>query len=162
MLTQTLVKELFDYDPSTGIFKYATSRGKVKRGEIAGGKHKSGAIYLRILGKKELAHRIAWLYIYGYLPVEIDHIDQNRGNNKLSNLRDVSHNINMKNKPKYKNNTTGVAGVSIDKRCGKYRAYININGKHKGLGYFTSLELAIAAREKALKANTEYHKNHGK
>lgn len=155
--------ETFNYSPTTGVFTYKVQKGKAKVGDIAGTLHKSNAIYIRFQGKKHLAHRLAWLYVYGELPKgEIDHLDQNRSHNWISNLRDVSHDINMKNKPKYRSNTTGISGVSIDKRCGKYRAYININGKQKGLGYFSTMEDAVKARETALRNEGDYYDNHGK
>lgn len=159
---QQELQETFNYCPISGTFTYKMQKGKAKIGDVAGSYHESGAIYIRFQGKKHLAHRLAWLYMYGQLPKgEIDHKDQDRSNNAINNLRDVSHDLNMKNKPKYQNNSTGVAGVSIDKRCGKYRAYLSINGKPKGLGYYLTLEEAKAAREKALREQEDYYDNHG-
>ena len=162
-LNQELVKDLFDYDSSTGIFYHAKNKGKAKKGEVAGGYHKhTKAIYLRINGKKELAHRIAWLYEYGLLPQnQLDHINHDRSDNRITNLREVTHSENMKNKSKYKNNQYGVTGISKDKRCGKFRAYININGKPKGVGYYDEFNDAVVARNQALKQVGEYHDNHG-
>jgi hypothetical protein len=162
VLTQELVRALFIYDADTGEVTHRTNKVKAKAGDRAGSSSKSNSRYLRILGKKEIEHRIIWLYMTGSLPVEeIDHIDHDRGNNRWHNLREVTHGLNMRNKPRYRNNETGTSGVSTDKRCGKYRAYISINGKHRGLGYFTNYEDAVAARITAL-ANVEgYHANHG-
>ena len=161
-ITQECVKSLFDYDPLTGIVTHRTQKVKAKVGERAGSSSKSHSRYLRIFGKKVLEHRMIWLYIYGVLPQgEIDHINHDRGDNRLVNLREVSHQINMQNKPRYSNNHTGTSGVSIDKRNGKYRAYLSIAGKHKGLGYFIKYEDAVAARMAALKTVGGYHANHG-
>lgn len=161
-LTQEYIKSLFDYDPLTGVVTHRTQKVKAKVGDRAGSSSKSESRYLRIFGKKVLEHRIIWLYVYGELPQgEIDHINHDRGDNRLVNLREVSHKTNMQNKPKYSNNHTGMSGVSIDKRCGKYRAYLNIGGKPKGLGYFTKYEDAVAARMVALDTVEGYHANHG-
>lgn len=162
-ITQALVQELFSYDPLTGAVTHRTNKVKAKIGDRAGSSSKSESRYLRIFGKKELEHRIIWLYMTGSLPVgEVDHKDHDRGNNIWDNLREVTHGVNMMNKPKYANNKTGTAGVSIDKRCGKFRAYLSIDGKPKGLGYFTTYEEAVAAREAALAQAEGYHANHGR
>lgn len=160
-LTQELVQSLFIYDSVSGLLINRVNKGKALAGAISGTVHKNGTIYVRVLGKKEIAHRIIWLYVNGYLPVEIDHIDHNRSNNAWNNLREVNHAQNMLNKPIYKNSKTKCSGISIDKRCGKYRAYIQVNCKQKGLGYFDTLEQAIAVRSTALKEH-RYHDNHGK
>lgn len=161
-ITQALLQEHFHYDPLTGEVTHLTNKTKAKIGMRAGSSSKSKSRYLRINGKKELEHRMIWLYVKGYLPVgEVDHKNHNRGDNRWGNLRGVSHAINMQNKPKYVNNRTGMAGISIDKRCGKYRAYISVQGKPKGLGYFTHYEDAVAARNAALITTEHYHANHG-
>lgn len=161
VITQAYVQEHFSYNPLTGIITHRTNKCKAKAGGRAGSLSKTKSRYLRVFGKKELEHRIIWLYMTGALPeYEIDHIDQDRGNNRWNNLREVSHSENMKNKPKYKSNTTGVAGISIDKRCGKFRAYISVEGKPKGLGYFTNLSDAVNARASAM-VERGYHANHG-
>lgn len=161
-LTQDLVKSIFIYDEDTGVVTHRTAKVKAKVGDRAGSSSKSHSRYLRIFGKKELEHRIIWLYVHGSLPVgEVDHINHDRGDNRLCNLREVTHGLNMRNKPRYRNNETGTSGVSTDKRCGKFRAYISINGKHKGLGYFTHYEDAVAARVAALATAEGYHANHG-
>ena len=160
-LTQELVREIFDYSSDTGIVTHRTKKVKAKIGDRAGSSSKTQSRYLRVLGKKELEHRIIWLYTFGYLPIgEIDHINHDRTDNRLCNLREVTHHSNMKNKPKYTSNSTGTTGVSIDKRCGKYRAYLSVDGKPKGLGYFDSYDAAVLARTTALQG-AGYHANHG-
>ena len=162
-LTQELVQTLFMYEPSTGNFYHKINKGKAKAGALAGGKHKvSNVIYLRINGKKELAHRIAWLYHFGELPKEeIDHINHDRSDNRICNLRAVNHSTNMKNKSKYKNNKYGCTGVSVDKRSGRYRAYISEENKQEALGYYATYEEAVNARLTALDAKEAFHDNHG-
>lgn len=163
MVTQALVQSIFTYCPVTGNVVHATNKVKVKRGDRAGSVSKSGARYLRIWGKKYLEHRVIWLYVTGAWPThEIDHVDHNRGNNRWENLRETTHAVNMQNKPRYTNNTSGSAGVSVDKRCGKFRAYLNIHGKPRGLGYFDTYAEAVIARVSALSCVEGYHANHGK
>jgi hypothetical protein len=163
-LTQALVHQLFNYDETTGIFTHKINKCKAKAGSVAGGKHPStNAIYLRVNGKKELAHRIAWLYHFGELPNgDIDHINHDRSDNRIENLRVVDHSINMKNKSKYKNNKYGCTGVSMDKRVGRYRAYLSEDGKQTGLGYYENYEDAVNARLAAIKTREAFHANHGK
>ena len=161
-ITQALVMELFSYDPLTGIVTHRTNKVKAKVGDRAGSSSKSESRYLRIFGKKELEHRIIWLYMTGAFPRgEVDHEDQCCGNNSWGNLRDVTHAVNMKNKPRYQNNSSGTTGVSVDKRNGKFRAYLSVDGKPKGLGYFVNYEDAVLARNTALAAAGGYHANHG-
>ena len=99
-LTAEMLRSLLSYDPETGEFRWRISRGRVSVGDIAGS-HPNRVGYLRImLGDVEYrAHRLAWLYIYGKWPeLVIDHIDRNKTNNRIANLRDVSHAENMRNR----------------------------------------------------------------
>jgi len=124
------------YDCETGEFTCIKQSGKrlvgSKVGTISDG-------YLLIgFGKyRDRAHRLAWLYSYGYMPKEIDHINGNRMDNKLCNLREVTHKENTQNQVHLrKNNTSGFAGVSFFKGTKKYSAYICFDGKKRHLGYF--------------------------
>jgi hypothetical protein len=94
--------------------------------------------------------------------MEVDHIDGNRSNNKLSNLRAVTKKENAKNKRLRKNNKTGVHGVGWAKELGKWRARISTaTNRHKSLGCFSSLFDAICARKSA-EIKYGYHINHGR
>lgn len=79
----------------------------------------------------------------------VDHIDQNKHNNHIDNLRYVTYSQNHMNKSFMSNSTTGTIGVSIETRTGRYRSHIKINGKQKHLGYFDNIEDAIKARKDA-------------
>jgi hypothetical protein len=107
-------------------------------------------------------HRALWAMTYGAWPKDdIDHVDGDRSNNDISNLRLVTASDNQRNQKRYKNNTSGHTGVSWYKPYSKWRATICLNGKHKHLGYFDTAEEAAKAREKA--SNTYgFHANHGK
>ena len=91
----------------------------------------------------------------------IDHIDENKANNNVKNLRWATRNDNSANQGKYKNNTTGYKGVSFHKPAHKYQVKIRINGKLKHLGYFKNVEDASKAYEaKAREIHGEfYYKN---
>lgn len=144
---QKHLKEIILYDPLTGDFFWKVRRGAFRAGSKAG--HIDNTGYLRIrIGKLYQAHRLAWLYCYGYWPKKyIDHIDGNKLNNKIENLRDVSHTTNVRNAHKAK-------GYSWMKSRNKYIAYIVINKKQKHLGYF---ENEKDARRAYLEAKEKYH-----
>jgi hypothetical protein len=105
---------------------------------------------LKFFGKQYLTHRIAWFLHYGRWPAgDIDHIDGNPANNKLSNLRDVTHCVNIQNrKSATPKNKTGFLGVV--KRKNKFAAHVHRNGKQIYLGLFETAELA----HQAYKENT--------
>src|SRR5260221_9155909 len=101
-----------------------------------------------MLGKQYLAHRVIWFLVNNYWAEEIDHIDRNRQNNKISNLRDVPHKTNTQNVSKHKDNTSGVKGVSWDKKAKKWHAKI----QNEHIGYFNNLDEA----KKAYEVQSEY------
>lgn len=107
------------------------------------------------------AHRVIWALVYGEWPNgEIDHINGQRDDNRLVNLRNVSKTENMRNAFRSKNNTSGRTGVSWYKRTSKWIAYIGVGGKrHIVLGYYKRFEDAVAARERA-EIEHGYHTNH--
>lgn len=105
MLTQKRLKKLLYYDKDTGFFIWKkdifnlNKYNIVRQGDIAGSINKQGYITISINGKRYSAHRLAWLYTYGHFPKqEIDHINRIRNDNRLYNLRDVSHKVNTENK----------------------------------------------------------------
>lgn len=109
-----------------------------------------------------LAHRAAWAIHYGKWPDEtIDHINGNRSDNRIVNLRDVSHHENMKNVRTPVTNTSGHIGVTLFKPNGKWVAGIKVNGKRLYLGYFDTIEEAVAVR-KAAEAKYGFHPLHGR
>jgi hypothetical protein len=150
-LTQKRLKEVLKYYPGSGIFRWRTREGR-KKNAIAGYKRQDGYIEISIDGKLHLAHRLAFLHEHGYLPEHgIDHIDRNPSNNKINNLREVSHQCNIRNTGNRADNTSGVKGVSWNKRKNKWMAYIAVNGKQKNLGYYKNFDDAVKARYKAEK-----------
>lgn len=108
------------------------------------------------------AHRVAWAIYYGKWPDgQIDHIDGNKGNNGIANLRDVSPRENCRNLPIGWNNKSGVTGVYLVKSSGKWCACITIDRKSRRIGMFASKEEAAAARKQA-ERSIGFHPNHGR
>lgn len=156
------LKSVLSYDEKTGIFRWKeTSSKKMKPGSIAGTKDNYGYIYITYKGNKYKAHRIAYAFIYEFLPEEIDHINRNKEDNRIINLSPSDNKKNKKNKSKSINNTSGVNGVYWHSRENKYQASIGHNGKLIHLGYFDCISDAEKAR---LKANHKYEfsETHGK
>lgn len=147
MLTQSRVKELLDYDPLTGVFTYKTLRGHMTGGSVAGALHKHGYRHIKMDNKLYKAHVLVWLYVNGVFPSgHIDHIDHDKANNAISNLRDVNRMGNLQNQIKsHSNNKTGFLGVSLKKRSGKYLAQIQVAKKVIFIGHFDTPEEAHIA-----------------
>mgnify|MGYP006087074219 CR=1 len=107
-------------------------------------------------------HRIVWAMHYGQWPTKsLDHIDGDRANNAITNLREVTDQENSKNRPLQKNNTSGHIGVYWDSRREEYVAQIGFKGKMIRLGRHPNIEDAIAARQ-AAEIEYKFHKNHGR
>ena len=113
------------------------------------------------LGKRVFAHRLIWKIVYEYDPDQVDHIDGNRSNNILLNLREVSSLGNPRNKAISKYNCSGVTGVYWYEPNKKWHAQISVNGKNKHLGSFDNLFDAEKARHIAEEIYG-FHPNHGK
>lgn len=163
MLEQSRLKELLSYNPITGkFFRVIGRKGGGSAGSEAGYDGGKGYLKIRIDGREYYCHRLAWLYVHGEFPCsEIDHINRDKLDNRLINLRAVSHVENMKNKSAYKNNTSGVLGVCWNKNAKKWRATITADGKNNHLGYYDDLELATLVRHEA-ESHYNYYPNHGR
>jgi hypothetical protein len=134
------LKEWLDYDPLTGIFRRKkTPRNHIAAGSVAGTPGRHGYIGVRVKGPKYMAHRLAWLWVHGEWPLLlIDHIDGNKSNNRIENLRLVTNGQNAFNRGSRKGTLTLPApsrisgGVSRE----RFRARIVIDGKNIHLGSF--------------------------
>jgi hypothetical protein len=146
MITQTRLMELFNYESESGQFIRATKLPGSIIGSVAGCA-KAGYIVIRADGVLYRAHRLAWLYVYGTWPSgEVDHINGQKSDNMISNLRDVSIAVNRQNQRRArKNNLTGRLGVTFSPQRKKFVAHICINGKTKTIGYFNTADHAHAA-----------------
>ena len=158
MITQTRVRELFDYDPETGVLTWRVSPARnVPAGSVAGTKCLSGYRQVGIDGRLYRAHRIIWLHVHGELPQVLDHADGDPSNNCLANLRKATHSQNMYNQRMNRRNTSGFKGVSWCKQRRKWTANIRTRTKHKNLGFYaTAREAATVYVLEALELHGEF------
>jgi hypothetical protein len=154
------VRELLRYSSCTGTFTWLESRGGVAAGSIAGCLVDDGGIQIRVDGKVHKAHRLAFLWMLGWMPKEVDHINHVRRDNSWINLRPATRVINSRNLGMSKANTSGITGVGWHKRDLRWRAQIRVNSEYIYLGSFVEKEDAISAR-KAAEVKYEFHENHG-
>ena len=132
------------YDEQTGLFAWKQKRQGVIDGKF-GNLEKTGYVRAKVLNKKYLAHRLAWFIVNKRWPDgQIDHINGDRSDNRIANLRVVDQSGNSQNRrTKQKNNQSGFFGVHIS--GAKWRAQIRIEKKLKHLGLFDTPELASKA-----------------
>lgn len=155
-LTREEVEELVAYDPGTGIFTWKRHRGTtatIKAGREAGQISVAGYRRIFLRGRRYMASRLAWLLSYGCWPDEqVDHINGDRADDRLSNLRECTQSQNMANCRRAKNNTTGFKGVSyVASQTGsnKYKATIKVDNESIFLGWYPDAKSAAAARNGA-------------
>lgn len=154
-LSQRRLLDLFDYDPKVGIFYWkkdgVCGRGRVvaRAGKEAGTTCKrSGYRLINIDCVPRPSHRLAWLYVYGNLPVNrIDHINGNPSDNRIANLRDVVAQVNSQNmrRAMASKKHGSLLGTAWHKGTGKWRALIKVGFKQRSLGYFNTEEEAHEA-----------------
>lgn len=158
-ITARRLKEVLDYHCEWGIFiqKKQTSR-RVKVGSVVGYKRPSGYVAIMIDGKNYYAHRLAWLYMTGKWPDDqVDHIDGNRSNNRISNIRECNRHQNAQNCKTRSDNKLGIKGVSFSKKDNIFVTQIQSNGKVYQVGSFKTAEEAQKAyAEAALKYHGEF------
>jgi ribosomal protein L35AE/L33A len=154
--------ELFDY--ADGKLYWRENRGSQKcKGKIAGTLNSNGYVRVRVreLGGAVSVHRVIYCMQHGYMPDFIDHINGNRDDNRIENLRAVTQQQNSYNGKIRTHNTSGSKNVSWNKRLQQWGVSITVNYKRKFLGLFEDLELADLV---AMEARNKYHglyANHG-
>lgn len=130
------------YDPATGIFTAKVSAGRRKAGDVLGYVKADGYRLIQFNGKWKYAHRLAWFFMTGEWPKdEIDHINNDRDDNRFANLRECTRSQNMMNVPR--------RGACFHKTRGKWIANICVNRQRTHLGSFNTEAEAIAAYETA-------------
>lgn len=135
-INQDSLMDALEYDPHVGVFIRRKSRAGFAAGSLAGSVTVEGYVRINIYQKHYMAHRLAWLYVFGRWPTPfIDHINQVKDDNRICNLREVSHSQNMQNRKSTKNKSSipGVHWVSTSK---KWRAEIKVNGLVIPLGLY--------------------------
>jgi len=183
-ITQEILKKYLYYNLNTGVFTWLartqtdfndgdhSADHNLKKwnakhaGKTAGSFRKSDNrqtdyFRIRIQGHSYYSHRLAWLYSHGEYPDQIDHVNGDGTDNRLENLRSVSHKTNHRNMPKQKNNKSGLPGVrwSNADRC--WIAQIKVNNKAISLGRSRDFFIACCVRKSA-ENKFEFHSNHGR
>lgn len=155
--TQRELNELFHYDHVSGKLYWKVNRQSIKRNQEAGNITKFGYKKVRIDGKDYQIHRIIYKLHHGDIPTDkqIDHIDGNKLNNRLNNLRLVDNQENGKNRRINSDNKSGIVGICWYKKSNKWQAQIKVNGKMIYLGQSKILSIAKFKRYQA-------EKKHGK
>lgn len=172
-ITPKQCKQVLRYDPETGklywlerpidMFNDVVVNGGLRTADAAQSafnvkfagkeaftaKNEQGYHVGSIFGKMQRAHRVAWAIVHGYWPTQIDHINGQRCDNRLVNLRDVSNALNHRNEGKPRNNTSGVMGVFWCKQTKMWRATIKLNYRQHHIGRFRTIEEAAIARNAA-------------
>lgn len=150
--------ELLEYLPEDGSLRWRVGRrGSAKAGDVAGTVETNGYIRLRIDGRRYQAHRLVWLIAFGRMPDgEIDHINGNRSDNRLANLRDVTGRQNTQNRQRaYKSKArTDVVGPSFQTSRGMWLVNIRVDGRSKFIGRYLTIDEAESAY---LDAKRQYH-----
>jgi hypothetical protein len=168
------LRECLDYSPETGVFIWNTRplshfKNEAGRntfnaqcaGKKAGSLKKSGYWKINFNGKYYSSHRLAYLYMTGYMPLlPIDHINHDGSDNRWCNLRLVTDAENQKNRKLNKNNTSGFNGVYWRKNEKKWCVIAKINGKKINIGLYPDISSAATARKLFDNANG-FHRNHG-
>lgn len=137
-------RSVLAYDPATGHFSWlGTGRGR-KIGQAAGNLTNRGYVHIAFNGVRYAAHRLAWLFSYGEWPNgQIDHVNRDKADNRISNLRVASPSDNQHNKLAPSNNMSGLKGIRFKKN--RWEASCMVRGKRKYLGRFVSEREAIDA-----------------
>ena len=147
-MDQDLVKNLFDYKDGVLYWK--------KTGEKAGTRHHTGYTQINVKNKLYNAHRLIFILHYGYLPETVDHIDGDRANDSIENLRPATWSQNLQNMRIRGSNKSGSKNVSWDKEKRKWVVQLSINKKQTHIGRYDDLELADLV---AAEARDKYHKS---
>ena len=159
-LTQQRLKEVLNYDAESGVFTWAVGRRKAAKNVVAGGFSDRGYLTIGIDGVKHRAHRLAWFYVHGVYPDQIDHLNHVRHDNRMINLRETDSYGNSRNQSKPSHNTSGVVGVSLSNRINQKNVKWEVRVCGNFLGYFDNFFDAVCKRKSA-ERQFDFHPNHG-
>jgi hypothetical protein len=139
------LRELLHYDPETGIFIRRKTAGPSRSGQVAGGHSAGGYPVIMIDRRNYMAHRLAWLYVHGRHPTGVvDHINGDRADNRIANLRECSRLENARNQRGRA--SSGLKGAYFGRR---WQSRIQVNGRTYYLGCFPTAEEAAKAYDEA-------------
>jgi hypothetical protein len=152
MITQARLRELLTYE-----------NGKLlrKNGVVAGSVNKRGYRVICVDYKLHKAHRLVFLYHHGYLPAQVDHINGDKDDNRIENLRAADNSKNMMNRKSMRNNTSGHKNVYWDKESEKWAVKVRLNRKLHNMGRFENIEDAVTAAYVAREKLHGEYANHG-
>lgn len=157
-ITQQLLHELFDYrEDGSLVRKYSTSGNGNHAGKVVGCIPKSKTnkyVTTKIKGQHWCVHKLIYMYHHGFVPDQLDHINRNKLDNRIENLRPASPEENASNRKLFSNNKSGAKGVFWDKPKNKWFVYLDVNKTRKNIGYFEDFELAELV---AIEARNKYH-----
>lgn len=163
MLTLEQVNKLIKYESESVTFHRIPSGREVKKTKRYKPHSDKTYYVIAILGKQYYIHRIVWLLEMGEYPKSpIDHIDGDTSNNHISNLREVTNSVNLKNAKRYKASNTAICGVTWSNAKNHWHAYISLNKKRVNLYRGRDLFEACCRRISAQNKDPEYTRCHGK
>ncbi len=160
MITQQMISDCFEYRDGCLYWKGVTHPNKqYLLNKPAGSIHQTGYRHITWNSKVQKAHRLIFMLHHGYMPAEIDHINGDRSDNRIENLRPATRSENQCNRGAISSNTSGYPGVSWHKKSKAWVVRLMKNGKSHAIGYFKDLELAglVSAEARSL-----YHGNFAK
>ncbi len=164
------LRSILDYDSHTGILRWRerpiiSNYDRCWNGRWAGsvvGCEKEGYVRIEIFNTAYYAHRLAWLLFYGeWPPSQIDHINGDRSDNRIINLRLATHHENCWNAQRPVTNTSGIKGVSYNRRRQKWHGKVWVKGKQNHIGFFDTKEEAAAAVQAFREQFHGEYANHG-
>lgn len=160
MITQELLRALFEYREDGCLIRKITTNPRAPARGPSGSINKAGYLRTRVAGRLYYNHQLIWFMHHGTWAPALDHINGDRADNRIENLRICNQVQNMQNASRRKDNTTGVKGVSWRPSRNRYRARIVVDGKELCLGHFLTLEEAAKAVEEARLANHKEFARH--
>lgn len=152
MISQEYLNSIFEY--RNGELFYKVNHFRKNAGKKVGTKKPDGCLHVSIKGKSYLLHRVIFMMKHGYLPEQIDHIDGNRSNNQIENLRPATHSQNSQNAKTRVDSLNGNKNITYNKKHNKWRVRVQANNKRLYIGSFGDFELAELV---AVEARNKYH-----
>lgn len=155
-----LLTQIFDYKDGY-LYRKNIRKSGIKAGSLVGFKNNNGYLQATINRKKYLVHRLIFLMHHGFLPNEIDHINNIPTDNRIENLREATRAQNCQNQKLTNNNKSKVKNVTWRSDSKTWRVTLRVNGVTKNFGSFKDLELAELVAQEARSLHHKQFANHG-